>query len=149
MIKQAEVKAFELRDQGTFIPVLCVHARVLHIEEPDRYLVRRGGWGADQEFVYMININDSRCQYDPFKWRSEPYLTAHLYIREHWDELQGGEVIDAEFLRGERPEPKTSERLEEPLLDDIPPYSDRCFLFGPSADEHIDFINRAKRQKGP
>jgi hypothetical protein len=35
---------------------------------------------------------------------------AHYYIQEHFDELEDGQVIDAEFIRGERPAPRVSER---------------------------------------
>jgi hypothetical protein len=113
VIVTAEVKAFELRDRGTFIPVLCVAGDMSETDEPDCYLLRRGGWRLDQQFVYMINVNDARCQHDPSAWGAEPYMTAHDYIRAHWDELNGGEVIDAEFIRGESTSPKTSERYEE------------------------------------
>ena len=36
---------------------------------------------------------------------------AHLWLENHWDEAKSGQVIDVEFLLGERAEPKESERL--------------------------------------
>ncbi|MFA5037373.1 MAG: hypothetical protein WC479_09390 [Candidatus Izemoplasmatales bacterium] len=106
----SEIKCFELRDRGTFIPVMCVRIDMSKVDEPDRYLLSRGGWGSDQKITYMININDGRCQWDAFCWTLEPYLTAHQHIQDNWDSLKGGEVIDGEFLRGESPVAKESER---------------------------------------
>jgi hypothetical protein len=37
---------------------------------------------------------------------------AHKHISENFDRLESGSVVCVEHLLGERPEPKTSERLE-------------------------------------
>ena len=41
--------------------------------------------------------------------------TAHEWLREHFDEIEDGGVVDVEFILGERAEPKRSEREEAPL----------------------------------
>lgn len=40
---------------------------------------------------------------------------AHEYILETFDLLESGEVVDVEFIRGEKPVAKKSEREEEGL----------------------------------
>jgi len=42
-------------------------------------------------------------------------LNAHKYIKEHWDELRSGSVVDVEFILGESKEPKASERTSKSL----------------------------------
>ncbi len=111
MMEGAEVKTFELRDRATMIPVMCIFISMSEVKDPDRFLMQRAGWGGGQSPMYMININDGRCQWNAMEWNLEPYITAHQYIYENWYQLNGGEVIDAEFIRGESKVPKTSERF--------------------------------------
>jgi hypothetical protein len=109
-----EIKTFEVRDEGTFIPVMCVMGRAIDQNAADSFLIRRAGWGMDQEFVYLIVLNDGRCQSDPFKWESSNTLqAAHSHIRENWDSLKSGDVVDVEFINGVTQEPKTSERFAD------------------------------------
>ena len=39
---------------------------------------------------------------------------AHSWIREHFDEIKDGDVVDVEFLAGVSSAPKVSERLTHP-----------------------------------
>jgi hypothetical protein len=108
---EMQVKMFEIRDAGTFIPVMCI--RPLPDNPEQRYLLRRDGYSCDKHDNIVIMI-DAQCRYvsyDPFKWRCNPrtHRQAHLYIRENWDELHDGDVIDVEFILGEKPSRKISE----------------------------------------
>lgn len=111
-----EIKTLELRDHATFIPVICI--RPVPDNEAQRYLLRRDGYAGDEREHCIIMI-DAQCRgvaYDPYDWRdARTKRTAHLYIAEHWGELKDGDVIDVQFILGERPEPKTSERETAPL----------------------------------
>lgn len=122
-------KLFELRDAGTFIPMLAVKLLVhdhdsrniaeRNADEHEEFLLRRAGYcrdeildhGEDLEpYILLINLISNEATYDPFKWSNHhTYTPAHLYIRSNWELLVSGQVIDVEFLRGERTEPKKSE----------------------------------------
>jgi hypothetical protein len=41
------------------------------------------------------------------------HRVAHDHIRQHWDELRDGDVIDVEFILGRSSAPKVSERFDE------------------------------------
>jgi hypothetical protein len=41
---------------------------------------------------------------------------AHSYIAQNWDILESGDVIDAEFIRGETDTEKIPDRLSEVTL---------------------------------
>lgn len=112
-----EVKCLELRDRGTFIPVICI--RPVPDNPEQRYLLRRDGY-AGNETEHCIIMIDAQCRgvaYDPYDWtkdaRTKP--RAHLYIQEHWAELMDGDVIDVQFILGETDKPKVSERESAPL----------------------------------
>ena len=45
----------------------------------------------------------------------ERKVRAHDYIAEHWAELDDGDVIDVEFILGEKPTKKISERETVPI----------------------------------
>ncbi len=111
-----EVKCLEIRDDGTFIPVICI--RPVPTNEAQRYLLRRDGYSgtAAERCVIMIDAQCRGVAYDCYDWAdgSRTKKIAHNYIAEHWHELADGDVIDVEFILNERPEKKISERLEYP-----------------------------------
>lgn len=108
-----EVKCLEIRDAGTFIPVICI--RPVPMNDAQRYLLRRDGYSGrrDERLVIVIKAQCRGCSYDPYNWSgdSRTMPNAHLYIEEHWHELDDGDVIDVEFILGERPTKKQSERF--------------------------------------
>lgn len=105
-----EVKFFELRDSCTCISAMCVSGIAADIEDDaERWLVERSGWNEDR-FVYLTNLESAETHYDPYEWRCEPYRTCHEFIREHWDELKSGELIDARVLCGEQTSPVMTDR---------------------------------------
>ena len=108
-----ETKVFEIRDACTFVPVMAIRGIPAKMDEPAKYLIKRAGWNEDRYFVYLISLNDCRCQYDPNKWNGCRTLgNAHNYILRNWDELSDGDVIDIQYILKETPTPKKSERIE-------------------------------------
>lgn len=108
-----EVKCLEVRDDGTFIPVICI--RPVPVNEEQRYLLHRDGYRGDSTESCIIFI-DAQCRgvaYDPYDWprSSRTKAHAHLYITEHWTELKDGDVVDVEFILGETKQKKVSERV--------------------------------------
>lgn len=113
-----EVKTFEVRDDGTFIP--CIAIRLNPATEKDRYLIGRAGYGQSAEeqgeFVIFGRLSaDSIFQYDAFSWDNRTMKKAHEYVAENFSTLksgavlESGAVIDVEFLLGITSEPKKSE----------------------------------------
>jgi len=48
-----------------------------------------------------------KCRYDPYNWDNPRTMgNAHRYIEQHWDDLQSNDVVDVEFILGERATPK-------------------------------------------
>jgi hypothetical protein len=111
-----KVKIFEIRDQGTFFPAICTCLSGGNQQEA--WLISRAGYGFPVfpgEYILFAHGNDvGRCKYDPFQWGDRTFHTAHQYIKENWDQLEGGEVIDVEFILGETEQPKKSERYWVP-----------------------------------
>lgn len=112
-------KTFELRDRGTFIPILAV--RLQPDNEGDRYLLARAGFGLTPEeqarYVHLVEIagGAGKCSCDPYDWdRSRTKQVAHAHIIEHFDALESGSVVDVEFILGLTGEPKRSERETAP-----------------------------------
>ena len=107
-----EIKVLELRDSGTFIPVICI--RPVPGNEAQRYLLRRDGYSGDESEGCIIMI-DAQCRgvaYDCYDWEDRRTKgTAHNFIAEHWSELKDGDVIDVQFILGETEKPKPSERV--------------------------------------
>jgi hypothetical protein len=112
-----QTKLFEVRDVAMFIPVLATSLWVLPEckDDPESYLIRRAGFAPSNREVCVIRLSDFTGGYDPTgSWSDTRTMpVAHKYIREHWDDLLSGAVIDVEFIRGEVTEPRLSERLLE------------------------------------
>lgn len=111
-----EIKCLEVRDDGTFIPVICI--RPVAENEAQRYLLRRDGYRADETERCVIMI-DAQCRgaaYDPYDWKDRRTKgVAHNYIIENWHTLADGDVIDVEWILRERPHKKMSERVSVPI----------------------------------
>lgn len=112
------LKFFELRDQGTFIPVFAFQCKPDDSRRniAENYLLRRSGFhSSDNGSVILGKIDAAgisrNCSYDPYAWGDRTFTTAHDYIAKNFDELQSGQVIDVEVILGEKVEPKVSERL--------------------------------------
>lgn len=106
-----EAKFFEVRDRATFLPVLAVC-----LNDPgtdgERYLLRRCGYEPANQNIMLTRLSgETSASGDPYHWDDRTMATAHLYIYEHWDELVPGQVVCCEAIRGERAEPKVSERF--------------------------------------
>lgn len=106
-------KLFEIRDRMTFIPVLAVH--LAPSREEERYLLARAGYGEipreQSQYVLLIRIAGGQgpAHCDPYEWSDRTMQSAHLHIRQHWDTLEPGAVVDVEYLLGEKPTPALSE----------------------------------------
>lgn len=111
-----QTKLFELRDRGTFVPVICT--LMVSGDEKEHYLLRRSGYGPSPELILMAGLVSSpdQCTYDMYDWGgNRTRMFAHQYIQEHWHELVSGDVIDVEYIQGETTTPKQSERITAPL----------------------------------
>jgi len=113
------VKVFEVRDSGTFLPVIAIKAEPAN--EAERYLAARLGYGrtpTDQSRYVLMSLlcGGEPLQYDAHRWGSiaRTRTTAHEYISEHFDELETGAVVDVEYILGETDKPKQSERMNIP-----------------------------------
>lgn len=117
-----ETKAFEVRDRGTFIPVLATRmlwtaSRGSEAGEAEHYLLRRSGFGVPAS-VMLCRMTANGCardaSYDAYSWDcARTMRVAHHYIVDSWETLRSGEVIDVEFILGETKTKKTSERFSD------------------------------------
>jgi hypothetical protein len=109
-----ETKLFELRDAATFIPVVAMRMDPAGKPEPERYLLRRAGYGYGTDIVLFTRVEGGdKAEHDCYSWAGRrTFAVAHQYIQLHWGELESGAVVDVEFLLGLRATPKLSEREE-------------------------------------
>lgn len=107
-----EVKTFEVRDAGTFIP--CLAIRLNPATEKDRYLIGRAGYGSDAEtqgeYVIFGRLQaESEFQHDSFAWDNRTMKNAHEQVKLQFDILESGAVIDVQYWLGETGAPNKSE----------------------------------------
>jgi len=110
------MKMFEVRDRGTFIPVMAILIDTTYPNSTteELWLLRRAGfslscWG----MIYLIHIIGKKASYDSNDWGNRTMSVAHYFIERNWDNLETGEVIDVQFILGETFTKKISERLDQ------------------------------------
>src|SRR5258708_7955456 len=103
------IKYFEVRDVGTFIPVMAVRVDT-HDRDDGHWLLRRAGY-RDAVYYFVFHLQTNMSQSDPYAWGDPTMRRAHLAIAKQWDEFADGDVVDVEFLSGRSPTPKVSERV--------------------------------------
>ena len=110
MNKSINIKVLEIRDRATYIPVFAIK---MQSDDPvERYHLGRTGYGEDYPLILVVKIDGIEATYDPYKWGNFRTMgNAHLYIQEHFDELNSGDVADVEFILGESQTCKRTERL--------------------------------------
>lgn len=129
------MKILEIRDAGTFIPVLCIE--MASEDESENYLLWRLGYSKRRQLIQLVWVSNGRTEYDPFKWGDRTLFTAHKFIVDAWNDLKSGDVIDVEYILMETDEPKLSERgdvvdscSECRFYVDAPDYLDvRCYIY--------------------
>lgn len=103
-----EIKIIEIRDRATYIPVLAI--KMISKNPVEKYHLGRAGYGEEYPLVMLIKIDGAEAQYDPFKWNCKRTMfCSHQYIQKNYDKLKTGDVVDIEFILGEKPKPKKSE----------------------------------------
>jgi hypothetical protein len=108
-----EVKLIEVRDDGTYLPAICI--RCTPANEAEKYMLARAGYGQTTEvqgtYVLFAAESDGQLRYDPSYWTgNRTRLVAHTWIRNHWAELKTGDVVDVRVILGETKIPATPER---------------------------------------
>ena len=107
-----KTKILEVRDEGTFIAMLCVDMNPDN--DAQRYFLRRCGYPCDGRpniAITHLSADGDSFSNDPHAWGGRTYPEAHKYIIEHWAELQDGDVVDVSHILGETPTRKVSERV--------------------------------------
>ena len=114
-----DAKMIEIRDRGTFVPALAV--RLCSEHEQERYLLRRAGWSAEaaagvetngaEVAVALYPLTGHKAHTDPYDWGGRTYPVIHNHLLANWAGVEPGAVLDVEFLLGEVPAPKVSERF--------------------------------------
>ena len=106
-----KLKILEIRDEGTFIPMLAVDMNPE--ADAQRYYLRWCGYPCDGRPNILITrlSADRMASNDPYSWGGRTYPVAHNYIIEHWHDLKDGDVVDVSFILGESKTIKKSERF--------------------------------------
>jgi hypothetical protein len=97
------IKIFEVRDRATMIPVIAVKVFAANYQE--RMLMSRAGYGFTEqeqgEYTLVGNLEGANfpAVFDPYDQGIREMKEAHMYINEHWDDLDHGAVIDLEMIR--------------------------------------------------
>lgn len=106
-------KIFEVRDHMTRISILAIGMFPHGNPEPvENAHLKTCGYPPFATEVMIVRLDgEGKVSVDPFSWGDRTYATAHAYIRDHFDDLPSGAVIDVRFILGETEAPAESEIL--------------------------------------
>lgn len=109
-----EAKLFELRDRGTFIPVLAIKLKGKGNGSINDKILERAGLNYPGSYSILLwDLNNNRGFVDCRDWPGAPMIrtfpVCHRHIEQCFDSLKHGSVIDIEYLMRETIIPKESE----------------------------------------
>lgn len=116
-----ETKILELRDNGTFIPIITVLVCNERSGSQEDWLLGKCGWGPRQDGFYLFSAADDGSHFaiscgDPKFLHSQTFpvdrtfTSAFAYVSSHWDEFETGDVVDVRVILKETTEPVATDR---------------------------------------
>lgn len=107
-------KPLEVRDRATTIAILAARAESDNLIT-HKYLAQTGYYSPTLPLTFVLRLYPLRVEYNPYVWRDEGSRTvclAHKHLTtELFHEYEDGDVIDIEYLQGEKAHRKTPELL--------------------------------------
>lgn len=93
------VKVLEIRDHCTMITALAVDViAIRRTERIDQLLARVGYGDGCPRTILLARLVDTRACSDPYNWGDRTMLRAHLYIADHWEDIDDGGMVDVRQL---------------------------------------------------
>lgn len=123
------VKLFEVRDEGTFIPVVAVEMfpsignwwdtmRPQDLYGAQKFLLHRAGYQCERleepAVVLFRASGNGEALCNPADWGNRTMRVAHEYIQANFARLPDCAVIDVQYILHETTEPKVSQRPVDP-----------------------------------
>ena len=103
-----ELKLIELRDRGTFISAVAILVNGGSVAE--NYLCRRAGYALNNPLVMLGRLEgDGKLS---FEFYDRTWKVACDELNKNWEQYDSGDVLDVEFILGERGFRKVTERSE-------------------------------------
>ncbi len=101
------IKALEIRDEGTCIPVIAIKMIAAN-DIQDRYLWRCG-YPRNGKGIVLMQLSDQQASSDLYEWGGRTMPNAHNFILEHFDDLEEGAVVDVQVILEETTTPVSPE----------------------------------------
>lgn len=111
-----EIKIFEVRDKGTFIPMAAI--RLCCDTSKEAYLLNAAGYGQSPErYVILIGLEPPLyASYSSFdtemKFGSRTRAVIHKHLEKFWESCVSGDVLDVRYILGETQTPCVSQFSE-------------------------------------
>ena len=115
-MKPENIKTVEIRDRGTLIPAFAI--LMLPSDEYELFLFKGAGYGYVHPCIMLVSIEApwlSARFSDEWRDKSRTMFTAHKYIEDNFNEIKNGDVIDVEYILGEKEEKSLNSFIEEKL----------------------------------
>lgn len=90
-------------------PLAALAIKPIPENEAQAQILRRAGFYDFDYYVILLDAHTFEGGYNPFEQHSHTRQVAHQWIKENFDTLADGDVVDVEFLTGVRAHPKVSE----------------------------------------
>lgn len=115
-MKSKNIKTVEIRDRATLIPAFAI--KMLPSDEYELFLFKNAGYGYVHHCVMLVPIEApwlSARSSDEYRNSARTLPIAHQWIEDHFDEIKNGDVIDVEFILGEKDRPSLNSFIEEKI----------------------------------
>jgi len=116
-----EMKLIEVRDVATRLSVLAI--KLGSTNEAEDFILQSAGYGSSYEqpnYVLLVDlVSPPRIwlDYQETEYQTQGARTfseAHKELEQNWSKYKSGDVLDVQFVLGETPKPKESDRFWRP-----------------------------------
>lgn len=117
-MRNNDVKIIEIRDRATLIPAFAIRMRPDGLEE--KMLFNHAGYRSFTDAcILLVSIEapwHSARASDEWRNSARTMPVAHKWIEKNYDQIQHCQVVDVEFILGEKDSPSLSFWKEELVI---------------------------------
>ena len=116
-MKPENIKTVEIRDRATYIPAFAI--RMWGSDVKELFLFKSCGYGIMGSCVMLIPLQapwlSARCSDEQKNMNGRTIAEAHKWIEKNFSSINNGDVVDVEFILGEKDKPSLNSCIEEAM----------------------------------
>jgi len=110
---EVAVKFLEVRADGYFLSMLAVGAypTIDKLNDREIWILNRAGRSAKHTQILLMDLVSGASSWEPGNWTDRETTITHVHLLSNWKSIKSGDVIDIQYILGERKTIRLSEQV--------------------------------------